>query len=422
MVEEATSLEFEIFDSELEAILIEAELIRLHQPPYNVLLKDDKTPIYLHIKNVPFPAVKLIRKRDLVKSIVPTQLGITLGPFSSSYKLKQVLKIARKIFPWCDEAEKKESRTGQSKNKSQACFHYHLDLCPGACIGLISKEKYQQNIEQLTLFLKGKTREVTSQLKTNMRSAAKKLEFEKAAKIKQQIELIREVTSKHFKLKPDLILPALHDSRPQHSLDHLRHILIETGIISSDNPLDRIEGYDVSNLQGKNAAVSMVVFEQGQPEKSQYRLFNIRQLNKPNDYQMLKQAIARRSKHAEWTTPNLVVVDGGKGQVRAALYGWHNDYAKIKNKTLQKNSKQTNHLITDSPTVIGIAKQPDRLIIPLYKVGKKSNANNKVKAQYQVITLPQDHPALHLIQQIRDESHRFAKKQHIRLRRKDMFN
>ncbi len=392
LVQTASQLKHRVLNSELEALLIEAELIRLHQPEFNIQLKDDKSPIYLAINNNAFPSLRLVRKNDLIESEKKT----ALGPFSSAYKLKQVLKIARKIFPWCDLAEQRAS--SQTSNPQQelkryhrSCFYYHLDLCPGACIGQISQEEYAQNLEQLVLFLKGEKKEVIKHMQQQMKQLADELHFEQANKIKQKINLIEDVTSRQFKLKPDLILPALHDSVSQDALDHLRRILIETGVISRLQKLNRIEGYDVSNLMGENAAVSMVVFSQGKPDKSEYRLFNIRSLNTPNDYQMMKQAISRRSKHSEWLTPNLIVVDGGKGQVRAALLAWE-----------------------DAIPVIGIEKNPDRLVIPV----EKFRVKNRQKINYQIITLPPDHPTLHLVQNIRDESHRFAKKQHVRLRRK----
>ncbi|KUK79012.1 MAG: Excinuclease ABC subunit C, partial [Microgenomates bacterium 39_7] len=290
-------------------MLIEAELIRLHQPEYNILLKDDKSPIYLVVGKRAFPSVKLVRKKELLASEKKT----ALGPFSSAYKLKQVLKIARKIFPWCDLAEQRVKKGENNPQKilqthQRPCFYYHLDLCPGACIGKISEDEYQKNLEQLLLFLKGEKKEVLLQMNKQMKQFADDLQFEKANRVKHKIALIQDVTSRQFRLKPDLILPALHDSASQDALDHLRRILIETGAISRLQKLERIEGYDVSNLMGENATVSMVVFLNGNPEKSEYRLFNIRDLNTPNDYQMMKQAISRRSQHPEWSNPNLILV------------------------------------------------------------------------------------------------------------------
>lgn len=414
MVKQAAALKHEVLESELQALLIEAELIRLHQPEFNVQLKDDKSPIYIQITNELYPRLRLVRKRDILKRNLK---GTILGPFRSSYKLKQVLKIARRIMPWCDKAAERvgdvvstngaaelvssantaTSAQAQKKlsNYKQACFYHHLDLCSGACIGKISPQKYQENLQDLILFLRGQKKTVLQHLKRKMRAEADELKFEQAAETKRKIELIQDVTDKKFKLKPDLILPALHDAVNRNALDHLRKILIDTANIPKQYGLKRIEGYDVSNIMGQNAAASMVCFTNGLPDKKNYRLFNIQGLNTPNDYQMLKEALNRRQKHPEWGKPNLVVVDGGKSQIRAGISSW-----------------------SWTAPIIGIAKKPDRLIIPIkhYRHPK----TNRLKIEYKVIRLPDDHPTLQLIQQIRDESHRFAKKQHVRLRRRNL--
>jgi excinuclease ABC subunit C len=352
-----------------------------------------------------FPTVKLVRKRDILRKNLS---GTILGPFRSAYQLRQVLKIARKIFPWCDKAETRahkqkldqveESQLNQIANKKmanyrQACFYHHLDLCPGACIGQISPQDYQHNLKQLILFLRGKTQRVLTDLEQEMRRLADELKFEQAAIVKQKIQLIEDVTSKKFRLKPDLILPALHDATNRNAVDHLKKILIDLIDIPRQYRLKRIEGYDVSNIQGQNAAVSMVCFSDGLPDKKNYRLFNIRELDTPNDYHMLKEAISRRQNHPEWGQPHLLVIDGGKGQVRAALQVWQ-----------------------WSAPVIGIAKDPDRIVVPTQH--HQDPSTNRLKIEYEIVRLPTDHPTLQLVQQIRDESHRFAKKQHTRLRRR----
>ena len=402
LVKTATQLKFEILTSEVEALLIEAELIRLHQPAFNVLLKDDKSPLYVRFAPGPFSGVELVRKRDVIRYHLD---GVILGPYQSAYKLKQVLKIARKLFPWCDQAQKKinlvksnqDSAQAQLSQNHQACFYHHLDLCPGACIGQINETEYQANLKQLILFLRGQKKEVVRHLKTKMLQAARELEFEQAAKLKQKIELIETVTSQQYRLKPDLILPALHEQKNKNALDHLRKILIEVTHLPNLTQLNRIEGYDVSNIMGQNAAVSMVCFTQGLTDKTNYRLFNIKTLNTPNDYGMLQEALRRRQNHREWGTPDLIVIDGGKGQVRSALSVWH-----------------------WACPIIGLVKHPDRLVIPI-KI-KRDKKTNRLEIEYQFITLPSDHPTLHLVEQIRDESHRFAKKQHIRLRRKKLIS
>ncbi|OGJ38377.1 MAG: hypothetical protein A2383_03940 [Candidatus Pacebacteria bacterium RIFOXYB1_FULL_39_46] len=375
LVTTAQQLKFEILDSELEALLIEAELIRVHQPFFNIRLKDDKSPIYLVISNETFPRVIKKRKSDLIKE---KPKGTILGPFPSSAKLNEVLKITRKIFPWCAHPQ-----------TDRPCFYYHLDLCPGACVGQITANEYQENIKSLILFLRGKKRIIVKNLIAKMKQAAKQQQFEKAQLYKQKIQLIEEVTHKQYRLAPALVLPGFGMEQAQQGLTELRKILQTYTNFPRTAKLTRIEGYDVSNIQGTNAAVSMVVFMAGQAKKQHYRLFNIYTLNTPNDYQMLQEALQRRQNHPEWKKPSLVVIDGGKGQVRAALKVW------------QWNNP-----------VIGIAKNPDRLIIPTKQEGKKID--------YEILKLPTNHPTLKLIAQIRDEAHRFAKQQFARRHTKQL--
>lgn len=307
------------------------------------------------------------------------------------------MKIARKIFPWCNKPlveksgvknlEKNSSQKINSNTTSKlqtqklpkACFYYHLDQCPGACLGKTSPEEYNENIENLKLFLKGKKGEVLRQLKNKMKLLSDQKRYEKAQLIKIQIKNIEEVTKKTYRLKPNLILPGFGITQQEQGIIELQKILITYTHWPKNKKLQRIEGYDVSNIQGKNAAVSMVVSENGKPNTDQYRLFNIDSIDTPNDYLMMKEALTRRQNHPEWGRPDLIIVDGGKGQIRAVLqtWSWRNP-------------------------VIGIAKNPDRLIIPLPEGSTE---------KYKIITLPGSHPALKIAQQLRDESHRFAKKQ-----------
>lgn len=386
LVSVAQQLKFKTLASELEAILIEAELIRIHQPSFNIRLKDDKSPIYIHITAETFPRVLKKRKQEIYKSKIK---GTILGPFSSAYKLNEVLVIARKIFPWCDEKGKRKifhHTMKYSKTKiNKACFYYHLNLCPGACVGQIAAVNYQKQIKQLIKFLRGEKQDLLKNLNLQMKKSAEQLLYEQAAIYRNQIQLIKEVTSRQYKLKANAILPTFYQDQTQDALLHLKKIVATFISLPADYQFQRIEGYDVSNIQGKNAAVSMVVFKDGQAEKKEYRLFNIRSLDTPNDYQMLKEALTRRQNQT-WPIPNLVIIDGGKGQLKAALSVWH-----------------------WSNPVISIAKNPDRIIIA------QPEANNTKKLNYQVIKLIAQHPTLHLVQQVRDESHRFAKKQHHRL-------
>lgn len=377
MVATATKIEWQVLKSDLEAILVEAELIRVHQPEFNVLLKDDKTPLYIQITEEEFPRVLTVRKKEfLTKKLT----GTILGPFPSAYKVKEVLRIVRPIFPWCNQSPKKNS----------ACFYYHLQQCSGACVNQVNAEEYQQMINQLVLFLRGKTKQVTQTISAELQQAAKNQEYEAAAELRDRLKLIEDVTSIKKKLTPDLSLPQLQPTLAEERLKQLSHILATYLKIPRNYRLGRIEGYDVSNIQGTSPTVAMVTFLDGQPDPSQYRLFNIRGAHTPNDYRMMKEAIFRRQNHPEWGEPNLVVIDGGRGQVRAALSMWQKD-----------------------TPLIGIAKNPDRLVIP---ITHKNSAGERQILDYHLVKLGSDHPALQLIQSIRDEAHRFSKKQHHRLR------
>lgn len=236
---------------------------------------------------------------------------------------------------------------------------------------------------------------MVKQITAEMTQFSKDEEFEKAQIRKEQLELIEDVTQR--KLSPNLTLPQLQLTRTSEGLIQLQKILRDYLAIPKGWPLTTIEGYDVSNIQGTNPSVSLVTFTDGQPDKSKYKIFNIKTLDTPNDYGMMKEALIRRQDHPEWGKPNLIMVDGGKGQVRAALSVWQ----------------------WQTP-IIGLVKNPDRIVIPLINERTKVSGT-KPKIEYKIIKLDPSHPTLNILQQIRDESHRFAQKQHKKLRTKQMF-
>ena len=397
LVTTATQLKHEVLPSELDALLVEAELIRTHQPPFNILLKDDKSPLYIHITNETFPRVFTRRKRDLIKH---DYKGSIIGPLPSARKVKEVLGIARKMFPWCNASRRSlpEDETNIDADASKACFYYHIDQCPGVCTGEISVEEYSHIIDDLKRFLRGKKRSVVQDMRQRMHEHAEAERFEQAAQLRDRIDSIEAVTQRYRRLKPVLTLPTLKISEQEESIIQLQRILSTYTNLPKQYPLDRIEGYDVSNIQGKGAAVGMVVFEDGAPVKAEYRLFNIRTLDTPNDYHMLKEALLRRQNHPEWGDPSLLVIDGGKGQLRGAHYVWQG-----------------------TTPIISIAKDPDRIIIPKLRRDRSNDTTQQLPYDYHVLNLPPDHLALRLIQRIRDESHRFSKRQHTRLRQRQMF-
>lgn len=394
MVTASATLKHKILTSELEALLVEADLIRTYLPPFNIALKDDKSPLYIHIAKEEFPRVTTVRKKEIITHHLN---GTIIGPFPSSYKVREVLRIARSIFPWCSAPA--PTQKGPIK---KPCFYYHIKMCTGACVDKVNAEEYQFMIKELVMFLRGKTREVIKDLKQNMEELANQEKFEKAAILRNQIQLITEVTSSYYKLKPDLILSvSLTNNEANEQLLHLRDLLHTYQAVPQTYDLSRMETYDVSNLQGQQASVAMVTATEGAMDSEEYRLFNIRTLDTPNDYHMMKEALLRRQNHQEWGIPQLIVIDGGRGQLRAALSVWQ-----------------------WSCPVISIAKNPDRIIIPQinWSTTMEERQAQLEKLQYHIIKLPETHPALKMIQKMRDEAHRFSKKQFTRRKLKEMFS
>ncbi len=381
MTELARKVEYQVLNSEIEALLIEAELIKAHQPYFNSRLKDDKSNIYILISNDNFPQVLRVRKTDLNKKRYQQKLAI-FGPFASASRMNELLKIIRPIFQWCNQANKKPRK---------ACLYHHIDLCSGACCDKISQEDYQKNIAQLISFLKGKTKILLKDLKEEMLSFAEIEAYEQANSAKNKIKLIQEITSSQYKLNPELILPNFKQAEASEALVHLRHLLHQYGVVFSQKEFTRIEGYDVSNTAGTNPTVSMVVLIDGQIDHSQYKFFKINSLNTPNDYAMLQEALIRRQKHPEWGIADLLMIDGGKGQVRAVSKIWK----------------------LEAP-IVGLVKNPDRLVISVNNPDKKDSLETKI------VHLQENHPTLKMLQKLRDEAHRFAKKQHSRLREKKL--
>lgn len=363
LVLEATKIQFQALPSELEALLIEAELIRLHQPPFNILLKDDKSPIYILITKEQFPRVLMVRKQIWERS---PERGTVFGPFPSAYKVKHVLRIARRIFGWCNDQTAK-----------RPCFYYHLGLCPGVCAGTVSPKRYGETIAHLKQFLRGKTATVLRALKAEMKEASGAEDYEHAAELRDKVEYVQYVTSKDHRISPDVELPSLVHSTKEKGLLTLRKIIGTYLPLPHEYRFTRIEGYDVSNVQGTSPTASMVVFTDGEKDPSQYRVFHIRTKETPDDFAMMREALVRRQRHPEWGYPSLILIDGGKGQLSSALSAWN-----------------------WTTPVVSLAKDPDRLVIRV--PGER--------ARYTLVPLERHPEALHLLQHVRDESHRFAKK------------
>ncbi len=425
------------------------------------------------------------------------------GPFSSSYSIKQTLKIVKEIFPF------RSCVKDLSKKLARPCLEYDIHKCPGPCINAVSPEEYRESIMQLILFLEGKQEKVVRQLENNMQQAVTKLEYEKAAVLRDQVKAVKEVINwqklatkvkgeqdviafaqekdiayaqiffirggkiigregfamqgtqseettqvmtdfvKQFYSSatyiPALILlqypildkaviegwlakkkgsavqmqsPSRGDKKQlldtvalnaRRGLEELKikQISSQSGINTALEELQktlnmatlpqRIEGYDISNIQGKDAVGSMVVFEKGRPKTAHYRRFKIKTLQEPNDFAMMQEVIGRRFGRYQsdkqeaadtWKImPDLVLIDGGKGQLSSVM-------------------EILKDIEIESLRVIGLAKENEEIFTPGASVP---------------IVLPKSSPALQLLQRVRDEAHRFAVGYHHNLHKKKTF-
>lgn len=377
LVSQITNLDFIVVNSEPEALILEAKLIKQHLPKYNVLQKDDKRYLYIAIFKTPFPHLNIVRRVDLDKNIWKW-----FGPFPSGRSAQQVFRFIRGIFPFCS------CSTLPKKN----CLYSHINLCPGP--NNLKNKEYLKNINKISFFLSGKTTMVIKKLEKEMRAAAKELKFEKAQKLKNQIFALNNITQT-WRSIPDNKRDSVK------TLTSLRKLLAKYGTIEPTT-LNKIEGYDISNL-GKNIIVgSMVTFINGEKETGLYRKFKItltnankesrKNLEKQNDTEAIKQVIRRRLNHPEWTYPQLILVDGGKGQVSAAI-------SALAEKDLAKQI-----------AAIGLAKKQEEIVIPRVKENKILKFSRILKSKRSA--------TLKLLQEIRDESHRFAQNYYKTLHKK----
>ncbi len=304
MIVQADSLDFEETDSVLEAFIKESELIKKHQPKFNTKDKDNKSFNYVVITKEDFPRVLVVRGRNLESATVDFAYTDAFGPYPFGSELKEALKLIRRIFPFRDRCtpfvgvEKGRINTDGSKIeggiKGKPCFNRTLGLCPGVCTGEVSKEEYRECVKHIRLFFKGKKKELISNLESEMNSYAKKLEFEKAGEVKKTL----------------------------YALMHIQDISLikkesEYGTLGKKKSDFRIEAYDIAHMSGKDMVGVMVVMEDGEFSKKEYKKFNIKSVKQSDDTGALKEMIERRFNHTNWSTPQLLVIDGGKAQLNA---------------------------------------------------------------------------------------------------------
>lgn len=503
LLEKVADLEVIVTDSEVEALILEQNLIKEHRPHYNVLLKDDKSYPYLKVTlGEDFPRVMITRRhvRDGSRYF---------GPYTRVGAVNETLRLLKKIFPFRSCKQKEPAA------RSRPCLNQHIQRCLGPCCGLVDREKYRAMINEVCLFLEGRQEDLIKRLAARMEEAAENLEFEKAARLRDQLQAVREVVERqkittggfedqdvvamarafdeacvmvffirggkligreHYLLKgtegleradvlaafikqhyagvdliPGEILlaeelseegplikewlsgkrgarvalktprrgekkklvelvaknallnleqaQAEEKSRRDDASPALAELARELGL---DRAPHRLECYDISNTQGANSVASMVVFEEGKPAADQYRRFKIRTVEGPDDFASMQEVLRRRfsraaeerqllntgqisSKEAKFhRLPDLVIVDGGKGQLSAARHVMR-------------------ELGFEQIPAFGLAKEEELLF---------------TEGRPDPIRLPADSPALRLVQRLRDEAHRFALTYHRKLRGK----
>jgi len=323
MVKLANKLDWQETDSVLEALLLETELIKKHQPPYNTREKDDKSYWYVVITDEDFPRVLPIRGRVLTQ-MKNLKISQKFGPYPYASEIKEALKIIRRIFPYRDKCE---------PNSGKACFNRQIGLCPGVCTGEISKNDYRKVTRNLTLFFAGKKKEITKNLEREMKSLAKKQEFEKASKIRNQIFALNHIQ--------DISL--------------LKNKNISTQGGANDSRIIRIEAYDIAHLSGKNTTGAMTVWQNGELDKSEYKRFKLRGLkaNRADDPANLREILTRRFNHPEWAKPDLIVVDGNQVQTNVVCQVLNEfNLADIKVVSVVKNEKHRAGKLLGDPAII----------------------------------------------------------------------
>lgn len=366
LVSEIRHIDYIVSDSERESLLVEQKLIRRHLPPFNIIWRDDKSYPYISISlQEDFPRLRLTRnrRRDNARYF---------GPYPHVRSVKHLLNwLWRKhMFPLrpCDY-EFSEGKL-MPYEKVRSCLYLQTGECPAPCIGKISMQDYRKIADKAVLFFEGKNEKLIALWRKQMEDASNSLDFETAAKLRDNIEALEHVTER-------VTFRALRAEDVQGRLEMSQSVQALQTALGLPRPPLRIEAFDISHVQGTETVASMVTFEKGKPLKSHYRKFKINTVQGVDDFASIEEVVFRRYRRVKeeaLPAPDLILIDGGPGQLSAAL------------KALKKvGGKQ--------PPIASLAKREEEIYLP----GAK-----------EPLRLPKDSPALQLLQHVRDESHRFA--------------
>lgn len=387
LVAEIADTDWMVVDSEIEALFLEAEMVRRYMPRYNILLRDDKSMVYIRIDyDSDYPTVTTTRR--------PLDDGARyFGPYLSTLSVRQALKVLRRIFPFA---------TKRTPGQKRATLYYHLGLDPGLEEGKTPLEEYRANLRRLMAVIQGKKLTIERELEKEMKQRAKAQDFEGAAKARNQLFSLQRLSKQVIFSDKEFL-----DISKDHALSELVELL------SLVRYPARIEGYDISHMQGTDVVASMVVFSNGVSNKGEYRKFKTRK-EQNNDFFNMNETIKRRFSEKNiraWGKPDLVLIDGGKGQLDAAI-------------------KARDELGFERIAFIGLAKREEQIVIKKDNSGVGSGVVLNEQALHKLggfvtesedfllVNLPHNTNLVKLLQRIRDESHRFAVSYHSTLKQK----
>jgi excinuclease ABC subunit C len=385
LVSEIADIDWTEVETEADALFLEAELVRRYQPRFNILLRDDKSLQYVRVSyKSDYPTVSLVRR--------PLDDGAEyFGPYINGLAVKKALRYLRRAFPYAISRPAGQKRTN---------LYFHLGLDPGLEEGRTSLADYRANLRKLMQYLRGNRVALTRDIERDMKKAANAKDFEQAAKLRNQLQCLQALSRQILFSDREL-----QDASKDQALVDL------AALLNLAKPPRRVEGFDISHMQGTDNVASMVVFVNGLPDKASYRKFKMR-LAGNDDFAHMAETIRRRLRDEnvkKWGSGDLMLIDGGKGQITAALEARDQSAKKI--------------------PMIGLAKRREEIII--HKFNSLDGAEiDKILAQAQKmgayisesgeflnIELPKDSHTVKFLQRIRDESHRFAVSYHSTLKR-----
>lgn len=385
LVGEVADVDWTELDSEADALFLEAELVRRYMPRFNILLRDDKSLQFVRIDyKSDYPTVSLVRQ--------PLDDGARyFGPYINGLAVKKALRYLRRAFPYA---------TKRPVGQKRASLHYHLGLDPGLEEGKTSLTQYRANLRKLMKYLEGGRQSLSREIERDMKKAAKTKDFETAAHYRNQLQVLNQL-GRQILFSDREIQDASNDA----ALSGLAELL------GLKKPPVRIEGYDISHMQGTDTVASMVVFSSGVPNKTAYRKFKMR-LPGNDDFAHMNEVISRRLSEkntSKWGRPDLILIDGGKGQLSSALQA--RDSAGYESLPMVGLAKREEEIVLHKNSIKGVRLKS------IEEVARKLGTYLVRNGDYLNIMLGTNSPITKLLQRVRDESHRFAVSYHSTLKR-----